>query len=119
MTNQEKFIEVMNAIFGAGFTVENMQLQCSPCGALKKKQEACHKFTCEGCANWWHKEYITPDLETPGTVHTILCPICRHPNTYTSGDVKKFTCKKSRAYYGMVNIHGIYCTACGHPIKIS
>lgn len=118
MTNQEKFIEIMNAAFGAGFTVDNMQLQCSPCGALKKKPEACHKFTCEGCANWWRKEYVEPEENEAGSVRTIACPVCRHANTYSSKEIRKLDCAKSRAYYGIVNIHGIYCSVCGHPIKI-
>ena len=61
MTNQEKFIEVMNAAFGAGFSKENMRAICSPCGALKKPSYGCGKFYCEECAAWWQKEYIEPE----------------------------------------------------------
>lgn len=57
MTNQEKFIELMNEVFEAGFTKENMVKICSPCGALKKREFACDAFSCEGCMKWWDKEY--------------------------------------------------------------
>ena len=57
MTNLDKFIEVMNDTFNAGFTKENMVLICSPCGSLKRYQYACEKYKCEECNNWWHKEY--------------------------------------------------------------
>ena len=56
MTNQEKFIEVMNVTFNAGFTKENMRKHCSPCGALKVPSY-CKRFSCEGCHEWWNKEY--------------------------------------------------------------
>ena len=57
MTNQEKFIEIMNDVFDAGFTKENMDTKCSPCGALKKFDAACKGFSCKGCRKWWNKEY--------------------------------------------------------------
>lgn len=63
MTNQEKFIEIMNAIFDAEFSKENMKTMCSPCGALKKDEYGCGKFSCEGCAAWWNKKYVEPNKE--------------------------------------------------------
>ncbi|NBK77314.1 hypothetical protein D5272_01595 [bacterium D16-76] len=57
MTNQEKFIEVMNATFNAGFTKENMLKTCSPCGLLKFHKYACDKFSCKECRKWWDKEF--------------------------------------------------------------
>lgn len=57
MTNQEKFIEVMNDVFDAGLTMENMRKCCSPCGGLKKFEYACKDFSCNGCKRWWDKEY--------------------------------------------------------------
>ena len=57
MTNLEKFIEVMNTTFDAGFTPENMKLGCSPCGTLKKPEYACEGYECEKCKKWWRKEY--------------------------------------------------------------
>lgn len=60
MTNLEKFIEVMNNTFDAGFKPERMNLTCCPCGLLKKPEYACHFFHCEGCKRWWHKEYADP-----------------------------------------------------------
>lgn len=59
MTNKEKFIQVMNETFDAGFTLENFDKEsCSPCGAFKKFDDACVKYNCEGCKKWWEKEYI-------------------------------------------------------------
>lgn len=62
MTNRQKFIQVMNDTFGAGLTEANMKTlysDCSPCGLYK---EGCEKkFTCEGCAEWWAKEYKEPE----------------------------------------------------------
>lgn len=67
MTNEEKFIEVMNEYFDAGLTKENFQIIepyqfpdetgtfCSPCGIFR--QGACGSFTCEDCADWWAKEW--------------------------------------------------------------
>ena len=63
MTNQEKFIEVMNTTFGAGFTKENMNKSCSPCGAMKELNQACSSFTCDGCKRWWDKEWVNPSAE--------------------------------------------------------
>ncbi|WP_300685463.1 hypothetical protein [Acutalibacter sp. 1XD8-36] len=57
MTNMEKFIEVMNATFNAGFTKENIKKECSPCGALKQYESGCAEYSCKGCATWWDKEY--------------------------------------------------------------
>lgn len=57
MTNLEKFIAVMNSTFDAKFKPQNMQLECCPCGALKKKGFACYHFRCDGCKRWWQKEY--------------------------------------------------------------
>lgn len=59
MTNQEKFIEVMNEAFNAGFTKENMIKDCSPCGILKYYDHACAKFSCDGCHELWDKEYVS------------------------------------------------------------
>lgn len=61
MTNQEKFIEIMNATFNAGFTKDNMKLGCSPCGTLKLAKEACDKFECQNCTAWWREEYKEPE----------------------------------------------------------
>ena len=58
MTNLEKFIEVMNTTFNAGFTKDNMKLKCSPCGVLKKS--ACIGFNCTDCNAWWNKKFDTP-----------------------------------------------------------
>ncbi len=60
MTNKEKFMEVMNQVFNAGFTKDNFDDQeviCPPCGYYKKLEEGCNKFTCNGCRIWWDKEY--------------------------------------------------------------
>ena len=68
MTNKEKFIEVMNKYFDAGLTKENFagfeQYQfpgervtfCTPC-AIFRKGDCDDSFTCEGCADWWEKEW--------------------------------------------------------------
>ena len=61
MTNQEKFIEIMNATFNANFTKDNMKLSCSPCGALKIAKEGCDEYECKKCAAWWQKEYVGDD----------------------------------------------------------
>ncbi len=60
MTNKEKFIEVMNDTFDAGFSVDNLpdkKMGCggSPCGYLK--QGACEKYDCKKCKGWWEQEY--------------------------------------------------------------
>lgn len=68
MTNKEKFIEIMNQTFNAGFTQENFAPAkngscpvassagiCSPCGFYKDR--ACLSYTCDGCQKWWDKEY--------------------------------------------------------------
>ena len=60
MTNLEKFIEIMNDTFNAKFKPENMELQCCPCGTLKKPKYACDHFECGKCERWWHKEYKDP-----------------------------------------------------------
>lgn len=63
MTNMEKFIEVMNETFNAKFKPENMKLNCSPCGTLKKFEHGCKRFKCGGCKRWWDKEYVDPRKE--------------------------------------------------------
>ena len=63
MTNIEKFIEVMNDTFDAGFTPENMVLVCSPCGRLKEYEYACKDYDCEKCKEWWYREYEEPQKE--------------------------------------------------------
>jgi hypothetical protein len=63
MTNLEKFIEIMNDTFDAGFTPENMVLRCSPCGRLKEFEYACRDYSCEKCMNWWRKEYVAHNRE--------------------------------------------------------
>ena len=68
MTNQEKFIEIMNATFGAGFTKRNMKGRCSPCGTLKKAEYGCFKFRCRDCVAWWQKEYTGPKRERKMTI---------------------------------------------------
>lgn len=65
MTNQEKFIEIMNETFNAGFTKENIIKGCSPCGSLKFHEYACKQFSCEGCEAWWDKEWV-PDSKKEG-----------------------------------------------------
>lgn len=60
MTNIEKFIEMMNKTFDAGFTKDNMKLMGSPCGTLKKSEYACDMYDCDRCKEWWHREYIPP-----------------------------------------------------------
>lgn len=61
MTNLEKFIEVMNETFNAKLTKENLQVRsyasgfCTPCGIFRAG--ACKSFSCEGCADWWEKEW--------------------------------------------------------------
>ena len=69
MTNKEKFIEVMNRVFDAGFTEENFAPAkngscpalafgpgiCNPCGFYK--EGACLNYTCNDCSNWWDEEY--------------------------------------------------------------
>lgn len=67
MTNKEKFIEVMNQTFDAGFTKGNFvpnstfpnpiwdSAMCTPCGFYQAG--ACEDYTCEGCKKWWDKEY--------------------------------------------------------------
>lgn len=57
MTNLEKFIEVMNITFDAGFTKDNMKLKCSPCGVLKEPEFECNTLHGEECRAWWNKEY--------------------------------------------------------------
>ena len=59
MTNREKFIEVMNETFNAGFTLENFseKYRCSPCGYYKRHKDGCEQYDCFGCWNWWNKEY--------------------------------------------------------------
>ena len=72
MTNAEKFIEVMNATFGAGFTLDNLVRECSPCGALKICDMGCDTFTCDGCHRWWNKEYAAiPEQNSPITLEEL------------------------------------------------
>jgi len=52
MTNAEKFTEVMNNTFDAGFTPDNLLKACSPCVILKDGM--CSflskgSFVCKGC----------------------------------------------------------------------
>ena len=63
MTNAEKFIEIMNQTFDAGFTTENLTAHCSPCGTMKDFDVGCGRFECEGCRRWWEKEYKPPSSE--------------------------------------------------------
>lgn len=61
MTNQEKFIEVMNKYFDAGLTKENLRVKsfisgrCTPCGVFRVG--ACESFKCSKCTDWWGKEW--------------------------------------------------------------
>lgn len=66
MTNKEKFIEVMNQTFDAGFTKENFvpngvfskpwdSAMYTTCGFYRAG--ACMDYTCEGCEKWWDKDY--------------------------------------------------------------
>lgn len=79
MTNQEKFIEVMNATFGAGFSKENMKTRCSPCGAMKKAEYGCSRFFCEGCVAWWQKEYVGPEEESENGARLHQNPFINDP----------------------------------------
>lgn len=63
MTNKQKFIEVMNDTFGAGFTEDNLlhgsygaQCNGSPCGLMQK--DKCRNYECSQCWGWWDKEYV-------------------------------------------------------------
>lgn len=62
MTNAEKFIQIMNRTFNAGFTMDNLSKTCSPCGTLKKREYSCDNFTCDDCEKWWLDEYIEKPL---------------------------------------------------------
>lgn len=57
MTNKEKLIEVMNQTFNTSYT-ENDRIQdyCPPHFIYKE----CYRWSCEGCTNWWDKEYEPP-----------------------------------------------------------
>jgi len=62
MTNAEKFIEIMNNTFDAGFTPENLDKDCA-FWRLNRKDRSC-TFSCEDCHKWWDKEYVKPERRT-------------------------------------------------------
>jgi len=67
MTNAEKFMEIMNDTFDAGFTPDNLLKACSPCVILKDGM--CSflskgSFVCKGCVEWWNKEYVESERRT-------------------------------------------------------
>jgi len=72
LTNLEKFIEVMNNTFDAGFKPEHMDLTCSPCGLLKKSEYACRFSIVTGARVGGRRNTSTQKKHPKGGVEGLL-----------------------------------------------
>lgn len=58
MTNKEKFMEVINQVFNASYTEDNMDVSMG-CPVVFEYKKHCPNncIPCCECREWWDKEY--------------------------------------------------------------